>query len=869
MTAPRCTLDPACIVRIAGIPLGDLETLRFAQTNDLIEMIEELNVALASEGQALSALIYGLIGGQEDVALRRQLINVRRAVFQGVAPKPAWLTSQLWAALPPELPGRLQAWIGAEARRQALLACGPELLAEDWRAAYGRLRELAAREPFQQGLLLANRELFEAMRKWRAGDPATAPERALMLGLTQYLGRSAAKTSPYSSFTSFATAQWVEDGPAIVVRAESFARCSALQLNRWVLNQIAGALLHWPELRPHLPMTLNSSLVYVGEQLQFVTWRRGESVVRVAASPTVRLVVVMMRDLHTPTYGAVVATLAAIDGGERHAVIAHYLDQLIESGLLQIDIGIPEQASDYLGTLAARLRAYTAPALVRIGTLLQTLHVILAQYAAADQVTARRALLDQVEAQLKAIDVECRARGHAINLPTKHLFYEETLIPELDVQLSRMAWGAALEDLALVQGLSALFDPCLPARIVIAARFRARFGSGASVPLLDAYVALQPDAAAPDWLVGVASSGLVPLAQLGLGHEANLPQLAALHAAQTELLSLLRQDDWDRPILQLDRAALGAFLDRLPAWVAPAATLACYVQTLPGPLNQLVLNAVQSGKGRNRGRWLRMLQQRGAAPDATFAAPPAADGPLEADLAGIFTSTLSLRVSPYVYEICYPGYVSDRPQEQQIALQDLRVLHDPAAGRLRLISQRLGREVCPVHQSMLGESWLPPLYRFLLRAFGCGPVDPSALSLSALVRPARLAQVVRPDPRVALGAVIVDRARWVVPVHELPIRSRGEDQFAFLLRFQRWRRDYGIPSVVYLRLLGSDKYRKPLFLNFASGLALLALERAHSRADGVLLFQEALPAPQQLQLFDGEHGYVSEYVIELNYLGGA
>jgi thiopeptide-type bacteriocin biosynthesis protein len=114
------------------------------------------------------------------------------------------------------------------------------------------------------------------------------------------------------------------------------------------------------------------------------------------------------------------------------------------------------------------------------------------------------------------------------------------------------------------------------------------------------------------------------------------------------------------------------------------------------------------------------------------------------------------------------------------------------------------------------------------------------------------------SPRQQEGRVVMQRARWRIPSNLIITRNKGEDDFSFFLRAQRWRNQYGIPEEVFARvdenrLSFRAKERKPVWIHFGSPHALELLSQL-ADTDAALTLTEVLPARKQHWVAAGESG---------------
>ena len=165
-----------------------------------------------------------------------------------------------------------------------------------------------------------------------------------------------------------------------------------------------------------------------------------------------------------------------------------------------------------------------------------------------------------------------------------------------------------------------------------------------------------------------------------------------------------------------------------------------------------------------------------------------------AELRGGYETT-NLNIHPAVtqYEIVCPGDASTRPKDEQIALDDLVLVHDAEADRVRLMSTRLGREVVPVYLGFLMPMALPEIQQILL----CfSPSGMAQIDLWAGTGDPVPVDGITSYPRLVLGDLVLQRRMWKLNTAVFPFRDPRHSDAEHLLRVRRWRLDHGLPAAV-------------------------------------------------------------------------
>ncbi|MGH8887909.1 MAG: lantibiotic dehydratase, partial [Egibacteraceae bacterium] len=622
-----------------------------------------------------------------------------------------------------------------------------------------------------------------------------------------------------------------------------------------------------------------------GTTLRFLQCRGDEAVVEMAATPTLRRVLEAVRVTPTPSYGGTAAAITALDPTIGTLEVTAYLDRLLDVGLLEAQLDVPDQSLDHLGALLDALAGYTGERVEGIRELLERLRANLARLADSMQAHARLESMGAVDDTLHELYATLGWTQRGIEVPQKKAFLEDTLVVGLEYRCALPDWGGVLDDLRLLHGFTGLYDRFLPTRLALTAFFADHYGAGSGASFLDFCGVLWdelrlPARWRPDCRISGADLAAVldqaaVLNQPSVTTTAGLEPLDRLKQAQRQVDAHVGSQPVDQAgIRRLDHRLVAELVATLPEFVQPHDSVAFYGQPMiRGGTPSFVLNTTDSGFRRAHSRLQRLVRRtQGGACSAPEL--PTDDGrqALYADVAGIAGSNLNLRISPAPYEITYPGTVSHRPPAERIPLRDLAVTHDPITNRLRLVWRSRGLGVVPLHLGMMVDHALPRAYRLLIQAFGVSSFCGLPLRLSGFdaVTDGR---GVRRVPRLCLGNVVIQRATWVVRSDDVPLRAKGESALAYLIRVTRWIREHDIPQQCFVRAVaagdtstasaGLGKNRKPCYVDFSNQVFLRVFCQIAQQPDRLLICQEVLPTNDDLRITDQRGGYASECVFEL------
>ncbi|MGW2154532.1 lantibiotic dehydratase [Nonomuraea sp. NPDC001699] len=799
-------------VRVAGLAVNTLQELRFPRTWAAVDELTAQDAWLAAEGESLSQALYDVIGRNRQPGAKPLLVALRRAVYTG---RPVHGLDILRTVLPDDVAHRIDLWRHRRARREALAACLPEVLATELRDRTETLRRLAADEGFRHGLLFSSLTLSAQLSKW-LDDPGALPGRPALIRLSRYLARVATKTSPYATFTLSGLGRWSAGGSAVSVPRELSGEIVA-ELDQAVVRRLWGALARRPELRAAVGVRVNPSLAEHEGRLWFLGAGPHEPLTSVPPVPALEDLLAGVRDLSDPTVAAV----------DRLAGAPEPVDRLLEAGLLERRPPYTDQAADPLGDLLAWLRrslpADTPDRSYLLATL-DELHRLL--HAPAGRPDVRRRAVERMR-ELASNALEHLGTAGPVG---KTLCLDTAVSPRHLAICSRPAWQPVLGDLQLLRRLCAVFDPDGPIKAAAADFFLCHFGE--PVPFMRLYQAAHA--------FGAELRALL--------HGQDTPRRTA-HAA-------LRRQTWEalyggpqdiQGVIVVDGTLIGKLTATWPDHLRAPDSICCYGQAVSAPDGiGLALNTVYSGYGRHTGRIRHLL---GRAGDAIYPV---------LECRGAFGTNLNLRPAAAT-GIDYPFTSSDAGT----LLTDLWVSHDAASGRLVLTDESEQR-LHPMHTGMSSELMLPPAWMFLIRVFGEPPI---AMPLRHW--PSTSTGPVAHRPRLQIGRVVLTRAAWRMRANAFPVPEGGEGEAAYLLRLARWLADHRIPRCFFARLTparagrAASKYRKPLYVDVRHHFLLLSLTRSLRDPDDVLVLEEALPHPADAPRY-GAHGRrVTEYVFEV------
>lgn len=870
------------IVRVAGLPVTALARLRCDETFANVLDVIELRERLMAEGEELSEELHTVIGALEKGSGEKPtLVGLRRAVFRVRMPTEREWNDRVVAALPDGLADRLRQWMSALGEHERLSAQIPATLDSEARSAQGVLRDLVSHPGFRRALWHASPTLFAETAKWLA-EETRRPQRQSLVRLAKYVARAAAKTSPFSMFTISGTADWSEEeagarfiGPT---RIEG-----VLELNSALTRRLIAVLCEDPRLSAGLRLRANPSATVHEGTVRFLGPPLQESILRVPAIPAILecLRILDSGACHTSTE---LRNLLR-DGDSDDASVESFLKVLTETGLLERRLPVADLATDPLGELARWLGSYGSEGFADIVAMVNQVRSKLRDPAPPDDPEGHVARQRELGVQITELAERVGLPG-GFTTDHKDLIHENAVFAGPVAELSMPRWRPALEDLDVLRRAIAVADPALPLRVVLGVYCAERFGPGSRVPFLLLHEAIAEDLSRDERdqdPVVREIAGFLRLTSVISGPilaGSGLARLRELDRIQREVRRVMRSRTAADGVVRIDPGVLARMSAAWPEWITIPESVTGYVQVVgEADSPRLVVNTLHGGYGRGRSRALHLVRQADETVPHDRAWDAAGGTPALAEFGGLFGFSPNMRLPSVPYEIDYPFTVSDRPLDRRIPLNDLEVVHDTGTELVSLVSRSLKSEVKALHLGMMADVLLPPAARLMSKAFGCGYLGLQAFTSvePALPAPGSVLAVAR----VELGRVVVRRARWIAAAESVPARGKGESDAAFLLRIVAWLREHGIPTRCFVRVSAADvpapgqrrrapeevifdRSRKPVFVDFASWYLVMVFERMLPGQGSAVVFEEALPAPEDALDSDFADPGVTEFVVEIS-----
>lgn len=869
------------VVRVAGLPVSQADQLAFSRSDAMVKTVLDLEDRLDNEGRQLADALYDVIGSPAvTTSDRRRLVDIRRALFASRNLKPGTWNSGLSRTVPGDIATRIGDWLmmrrsAARAREQLDVCLAAELVEKS-----ETLRETALTVPFTRAMAMASTALHDEVERWTA-DPNRRPKTQKLSRLAVYVARSSAKTSPFSFFATSYIARWVDNGPALQM-APSCGPRAILEVDADYLDRVARLLVRREDLADAVQLRVNPSAVPIGSRVEFLGPPPREAIITVEGTPAVQEAIKILRA--SPGTSRVDAARMLADAASGNVAEAgRYLDRLIDMGVLEVHVPVPESSADWLGSCASWLRAQGHDSLRSVEALIESAAAAVRRDISVEQVREHRARCEDVRTSLVAVAAELGGRAGVGRSPV--LF--ENAVGPADATLSARWWRPVLADLDALRPWLGVFDTHLPKRVAVSCLHAERFGRGSAVPLLTLYRAVMEvvvgshSGVSPRWTpaeravsdaFGASDPSRSQDAMLAASTAALFRELVEVRVRARS--SLVGAPD-DNGVVRIDSGVLAEQVRGWPRWLETPSSLAFYVQMCaPDDGANVVLNAAHGGHGRSTAR-LRHLLGRAEREHGGLRSDPVATDPLVVELAGRHGSTLNVRSPTTPDEIAYPFVTGADIAGEGLQLADLVAVHHPTDDVVHLRYAGHGGRVLPAHLGLMSTEYLPPAARFVTQVFGMDwSYHPGALTFVPFDE-LTAERPILSYPRLAVGCVVIRRAGWLMAAAEVPCRRQREADADFLLRLNRWFRDHGIPSRCFVRtwrraadasdeaVLARARTRlaKPLPFDLANWFLVPALERLVAEAS-MVMFEEQLPAADHGVRFGSER-FATELALEV------
>src|SRR6266851_358699 len=876
---------PFCLWRRGNLAHEDLQQLVPARTWAILDALEQARLSRLGKGAELREQLYKMVPTAER-SQRGPLVQIQRDIFNDHLPREGTL-SEVGALLGPSANAALEAWMGALEDERAETERARIALEEETMVARRKLGELAARPDLATGVQLSGAALYRRVKALAAAvhSGGAPPPRLhhLESRLVSFLYRMALKPSPFGSFTEIGFQRWQLDPdedtqvPPVRVRLARLSRMLLL----WMERQLELV----QECREGMPLRLNNTLAARNGSLVFFTrghdgtqhMLSGEQFVRLRATPLLESVVDGFRDKR-PTRKTLVDRLVASGCEPQEA--GSLIERLIELGLVERSLGLPDQEPDYAARMADVLSCVPGD---RAGACLGVVRNLAAaeQSFAGATVDLRERLLTEIRSEVDHFSALLGVQGPSEEDMRAPIF-EEVGSVGASTTWDPEALDAAAVEIGLLQRLLPLFDDALSERLGLYDFFCRHYAPGQAC---DDMLGFYREFAKLD-------SGVLSEYMRGETSEA-VADVRRLRRRFFRYLSGRLMEDPAQSGLVLETAWVRDFVDGFPEFLQPWGSAAYRLQRVGETPDdrRVVLNGVATGYGMMFSRFCDLLSL-GDRPDHFSLRDELAKSigrrqrtAKQVDLTAVLGMNYNLHPALTEFQLEYPRAQAAPDEGRVLYPRDLVLVPEPKSRRVAVHLREDGHEVNLMPLNGMFPGAAPSLYRFLC---ALAPLVNYRGDLwdRYLLDPEVTTPTSSSFPRVLLGTVVVERRCWRHAVVDLPPAPTEEDGVSFLLEGKAWGEGLGLPREGFFRFRDSapkaaerstwveetkrrtqaarrGRLHKPHYVDFRNPFLLRILfKQLRSRSDGLMTLQECLPATS---VYAGTWGLAAaeEFVIEV------
>ncbi len=870
---------PYSLVRYAGLHHQLFNDLKLRDTENLLKSLGKLINEKELLKNSFCDELYPIITEQKDNKVRQQLINLKRQVFNDKT-----VNKECVSYLPETLRNDLQSYLDKAEELAFFLSKNASKFEEEQDFHRKYLQQMALNPELQQGLLLSSPLLYEQLSSFVKKDSKSfkQKEQRILFSLLRYLSRMAFKTSPFSSFTYTGLMTLGQTNSSEIVNPVTQIK-SRLKLNNTIFEYLKAIVKRHPLLNEHLLVKLNLTAEIKDDKICFLSnFNNIESFQQINAS-ALQLLVYQYLDSHREpvTLKNLIDQCALHLENPGHESIKIYLIKLVESGMLEINLGfsgMDEHWDDKLLLFLNELKK-EEPSVLPVISLFEHLKDYRAEFQSADPFV-RYHILQDAEKELNTVFAELQQEAGlpfytaapdqkfvAENSETatfsihefvpyyfsaKHIFYEDCFTSESLVFTEQPVKDFVLKTDELISYLLPL-DVMRKEREKMLDFFLQHYYNNEAVALTTFY---------KDYYFHVKK----PEKEQKLQEEADF---LALRLWKEGVLAKLSQlSDANDELVQID----SEFFSSLPESqnLAQKSSMGMFVQFSDSKdCFSGVINALLPGMGKVSGRFLSLFDEKIT---QSFVQHNEKLFPDQIKVELNDASTFNANIHPplLAHELELPGGNNIYPLAQRFNIRDLKVRYNNERKMLTL--QAGDSELFSYDLSLESFYNRSNLYQLLAH------FNPDArVSLQPFIQLVDQFYmdkhpVPAPDifelPRIVYAKnVIIRRKTWRIKTEIIPVQALAESDFTYFIRLNNWLERNKIPKAVFIFLRkrayqakpegkreGLHDDYKPQYLSFDNPLLIGMFKKLLLRAGEYITLEEVFPKSDQ--------NTVREYLIQ-------
>lgn len=709
-----------------------------------------------------------------------------------------------------------------------------------------RLKDISKQYFLRNGLIFSSTSIYQNLDKFsselcnnKLGDKK---QMRMALALFQYLTRSAAKTSPFSSYNSiFALKEKGNYFHPVNIKSNR----SKLSINNIFYLLLETILRSIPSINRNFKAYINPTIKIVNERIEyFQSNNNNEAFCSVHKSNILSFIINFFQEKQDITYNDLYEEIKNVtDESPEH--IAAYLNQLIDKGLIIIQLPVFIKERDWTSKLRSNLINYkfsneAQEIIESLIHLLDNLNLTVRQIEGNYSVNERENIIDQTyqkavntiklisqKAGLKNID------NILVKLSPSNLFYEDTLtdsISSIDVQLFKEQFTKIFQLNQFLQ------KNCFKTEIKkeFAKKIKEMYDSK-KVPLLEFYCNV--------YLKNKSFETTL------FNYQNNL-----YNAFKFFFQSIQSKTVNDKLDL-MDYFKNEAF-DEI-------SSLDLFAQI--GDNNTIVVNNILSGATTNTSRFISLFIEDSIDTEIKNKFKELYNGKIVSELVDAsihnantfpcltdYVIDVSLKTSEYQTNINFNGlYICLNDRDEVI------------------IENEQGMQVVPIDFSMESIIRKASLMRFI-DIFNDANSEGISIFLQIYEKIILSNKISNIEPAIVIprlyysNNIILSRKKWLVTkafLNEM-FFAKSTESLQFLA-FNKWRKKLKIPDHIFVKPNIQIQTQKPQYINLNSPLSFNLFKNLLVKIDDLVEISEMLPAPEHLYKNEQGESYVIEYIFSL------
>lgn len=870
---------PYAVLRYGGVTPRIIDKLACPQTVQMIDTLIELECSCRRSAEFLCMELGDLIAKQYDSLPVREILSIRRDIFNGRLPNAIGILEN--GILPRSVEGHLRKWLDAKNALAITEQIARKELIRENASATRHLKYAFRHNEFRRAISFTNPILSRELTKYVTEDCTQQRTKKVRHTehklrqtehkLLKYYLRAGFRVSPFSSFarSRVAVLSSVDSTFSQVTRSANIRR--SVKINRALVNMIARYLASSPECRDCFPVRPNYTYidvqggrVYLSRRYTRIASSRvpvpEDVLVRLPLHPFIAIVHSVLEENSDAGFGSKATTLL----NQLDARTAEIFEALLGLGIFSQELVIGSD-EDGLAVLIAALRQNHAPTARAVLDCLVSLESVVAQIG-----TARPSEREQlvVRAEVMASEACKRAGLLEANWHGSTLF-EDCVEGPVRFGLIDTGGKDVVQDLRrCISMFGEVLDANASIRLTLKAIIKNYF-HGKPTPfltLLHCFKANCIDANAtkvhefdhtPNWL--------------------DVPALRELGRCRCELGSWIGEvsEEEERDIgldprceeLRREMAKLGVWSRKDKMWFS------CYLQSWQnsdtGPT--ALLNRIIDGPYRCLARVCGMMaddhERNVLVHEISQTLASAWRSGLPTEMRENFDYNANLHPAFTALSLRSDASPSD---VNSINWADLVVRLDEADELC--ISTRDGRVIIPLDLGMLDPSFEPIKQKLLVSILRAMPLSTRPFFTLDWF-PSKQARGIQHYPRLRFGSCVVRPRGWAIERAQLPQRASKMGDYDYFAEVRRWQSNVGVPDEVFLSLaisaehiagVGTSKHawslRTPIYINFTSYRLVDIFERVIREATTLAYLEEVAP---QYRAQPGPRIRVKELVLDI------